>query len=189
MFDLRKLFGRDESHRGGSHGHETEVDVPLRDEGLEAEYEHLIARQCRRWGITEESVALEVRQIGRAVDGRDVYVGMVRLAQWERSSIVRLLLGLPVLETRVRRTARSTWFGEISHFGGIWLHASEQLHATGAMRELRELMNEVAPQPAAESQLSVLPAAAIKHEASGGEPSTEPLYPEDTTLPGPAPAG
>lgn len=145
MFDLRKLFARDASRRDDQ-GRDTEVDASLAaGQGLEAEYESLIANQCRRWGIAEGVVTIEVRQIGRAHDGLDVYLGMVRLAQWERDSSLRLLLGLPLLETKIRRMVRTLWIGEVSHFGGLWLHASEQLNATPAMRELRELLIQLTP--------------------------------------------
>jgi len=145
MFDLRKLFVRDASRRE-DHGRETEVDASMAAGlGLEADYESLIANQCRRWGIAEGVVTIEVRQIGRAPDGLDVYLGMVRLAQWERDSSLRLLLGLPLLETKIRKMVRTLWIGEVSHFGGLWLHASEQLNATPAMRELRELLIQLTP--------------------------------------------
>jgi len=145
MFDLRKLFARDAGRREDQ-GRDTEVDASLAaGQGLEAEYESLIANQCRRWGIAEGVVTIEVRQIGRAPDGLDVYLGMVRLAQWERDSSLRLLLGLPLLETKIRRMVRTLWIGEVSHFGGLWLHASEQLNATPAMRELRELLIQLTP--------------------------------------------
>ncbi|QJW84063.1 hypothetical protein HK414_09520 [Ramlibacter terrae] len=145
MFDLRKLFARDGSRRE-DHGRDTEVDASLpAGRGLEAEYESLIANQCRRWGIADGVVTIEVRRIGRAPDGLDVYLGMVRLAQWERDSSLRLLLGLPLLETKIRRMVRTLWIGEMSHFGGLWLHASEQLHATPAMRELRDLLIQLTP--------------------------------------------
>lgn len=145
MFDLRKLFARDGRHENDD-GQDTQVDAAVPPgSGLEAEYQDLIASQCRRWGIAAEAVTIEVRQVGRAPDGLDVYLGMVRLAQWERNSALRLLLGLPLLETKIRRMVRTLWIGELSHFGGLWLHASEQLHATSAMRELRDLMIQLTP--------------------------------------------
>lgn len=145
MFDLRKLFARDGRHRD-DHGRDTEVSASLpAGQGLESDYEGLITSQCHRWGIADGVVTVEVRQIGRAADGLDVYLGMVRLAQWERDSALRLLLGLPLLETKIRKMVRTLWLGEVSHFGGLWLHASEQLNATNAMRELRDLLKHLTP--------------------------------------------
>lgn len=148
MFDLRKLFVRDAGNRGDDLGRDTEVNPSSgaqQGEGLEREYEGLIATQFRRWGITEPAVTVDVRPLGKAHDGLDVYVGMVRLAHWERTPALRLLLGLPMLETKIRKTVRSLWIGEVSHFGGLWLHASEQLHASAAPGELRELMMQLTP--------------------------------------------
>lgn len=170
MFDLRKLFVR-EGRRPENDGQETGAHASMpAGQGLEAEYEELIAIQCRRWGISDTAVTVEVRQIGQAPDGLDVYLGMLRLAQWERNSALRLLLGLPLLETKVRKTVRTLWLGEVSHFGGLWLHASEQLHATSAMRELRELMIQLTPtapprpgeeSPGHDESFSSLPAASL----------------------------
>lgn len=148
MFDLRKLFVRDAGRRGDDQGRDTEVNpssAGQTGQGLEAEYEGLISTQFRRWGITEPAVTVDVRPLGKAPDGLDVYVGMVRLAHWERTPALRLLLGLPMLETKIRKTVRSLWIGEVSHFGGLWLHASEQLHASAAPGELRELMMQLTP--------------------------------------------
>ncbi|HEY8358025.1 MAG TPA: hypothetical protein VIL30_11235 [Ramlibacter sp.] len=172
MFDLRKLFVRDGARRS-DHGRDTEVDASLpAGKGLETEYESLIASQFRRGGIADGVFTVEVRRIGPAPDGLDVYLGMVRLAQWERDSSLRLLLGLPLLETKIRKLVRTLWIGEVSHFGGLWLHASEQLHATPAMRELRELLIQLTPPPAS-------PRAG---EDSGGDEalSSEPGAPEFT---------
>ena len=146
MVDFRKLLAREPRPAHGADGDETELDSGApRGARLEAEYEALIASQCLRWGISDTSFTVEVRQLGRASNGLDIYVGMLRLARWERDSAVRLLLGLPLLETKIRRTVRGLWLCEVSHFGGLWLHASEQLQATDAMVELRQLVLQLTP--------------------------------------------
>ncbi|TWO68396.1 hypothetical protein FN976_22435 [Caenimonas sedimenti] len=156
MFDLRKLFLRELRARKVQDHQDPDSDYhpsDRRGEGLEVEYQTLIAQQFRRWGIATGCVTIEVRQIGRAPDGFDVFVGMVRLAQWDRPSALRVLLGLPLLEAKVRKTVRATWLADFSHFGGLWLHASEQLHHSPAMGELRELMLQlVPPSPSAGGQ-------------------------------------
>ena len=146
MFDLRKLFARENRPRQ----HDVDPDSEYhpsdrRGEGLEVEYQTLIATQFRRWGIATGCVTIEVRHIGRAPDGFDVFIGMVRLAKWDRPSALRVLVGLPLLEAKVRKTVRGTWLADFSHFGGLWLHASESLHHTPAMAELRELMLQLVP--------------------------------------------
>jgi hypothetical protein len=56
---------------------------------------------------------------------------------------VRLLLGLPILESRLRRALKGSWMYDVSHFSGVWLHASGQLQDTPAMQDLRELVVEI----------------------------------------------
>ena len=146
MFDLRKLFVRETHDRKEGVDPDSEYrPSDRRGEGLEVEYQTLIATQFRRWGISTSCVTVEVRQIGRAPDGFEVFVGMVRLHRWDRISGLRVLLGLPMLESKVRRTVRGTWMADFSHFGGLWLHASEQLGATEASSELRQLMVQLVP--------------------------------------------
>jgi hypothetical protein len=147
MLDLKKLLARD-SRDARKEAAEADSDYAPsnpRGEALEDEYRSLIAAQCRRWGIDSGSITIEVRKLGHAHDGLDVLVAMIRLAKWERTSALRVLLGLPLLESKVRKSVRSSWLGELSHFGGLWLHASDKLHDTPAHHELRELLVHLAP--------------------------------------------
>lgn len=147
MFGLRKIMSRDarKQREGAS---DTEVDSAPRGHNLEAEYETLIVAQCVRWGILQNSITIEVRRLGRTNSGLDIYGGMMRLTGWQRDSALRVLLGLPLLESKIRKMVRSLWLGEVSHFGGLWLHASEQLQATEAMTELRQLILQLTQDPA-----------------------------------------
>lgn len=155
MFDLRKLFVRDVRPRGEGVEASAQDTQPLTDyhpsnpsgHGLEVEYQTLIATQFRRLGITTSSTTIEVRTIGHDAQGHDILVGMVRLHQWERVSALRLLLGLPVLEARIRKLVRATWLADYSHFGGLWLHASEQLYGASGAQELRGLIRSLTPWP------------------------------------------
>ena len=96
-------------------------------------------------------MTIEVRKIGQAPDGYDVFVGMVRLVRWERHSALRVLLGLPLLEAKIRKTVRATWLADYSHFTGLWLHTSEQLQVPD---ELRELLGALAPAQPSEAPAS-----------------------------------
>jgi len=141
MFDLKKFFSR-----GASASHaDPDSDYHPSDKpvgGLQVEYQSLIASQFRRWGISATCTTIEVRKLGKAPDGYDVFVGLVRLSQWERESALRLLIGLPLIESKVRKAMRSTWLADFSHFGGLWLHSSEQVQHTP---ELRELLGKLVP--------------------------------------------
>jgi hypothetical protein len=143
MFDLKKLFAKDASpperaaaDPAAAAGH---------SEGLEVEYERLIRAQFGRLGISSDCATIEVRRIGHGPHGFDVLVAMVRLHRWERAAALRLLVGLPLIESRVRKLVRSTWLADYSHFAGLWLHASEHLHEDPGVEELRELLSSLTP--------------------------------------------
>ena len=140
MIGLRKLFQSESPEENP----ETEVDASghSADEIVE-EYRSVIHEQLMRGGVALGCVELDVRPSGKQKDGRITYVGMMRLVNWERPSAVRLLLGLPILESRVRRMVRGSWLRDVSHFGGVWLHASGQLQDTHAMEDLRMLVLEI----------------------------------------------
>jgi len=72
--------------------------------------------------------------------------------KWDRAPSVRLLLGLPILESRLRRVVRGSWLHEVSAFGGIWLHASGQLQDSAAMEDLRTLVIEIEKREAPDSK-------------------------------------
>lgn len=143
MFDFRRIFARGSQADPDSDYHPSD----RKGTGLETEYQSLIAAQFRRWGIAAGAVTIEVKKVG-AHEGFDVFVGMVRLERWERISGLRVLLGLPLLENKIRKTVRASWLADFSHFGGLWLHASEQIQPPG---ELRELIGTLAPTAARDS--------------------------------------
>jgi len=140
MIGFRKLLQRDVPEENP----ETEVDASGHStDEITEEYRSTILDQLLRGGVSPGCIELEVRPSGKARDGRVIYVGMLRLVHWERTSAVRLLLGLPILESRVRRLTRGSWLHDVSQFGGMWLHASGQLQDSGAMEELRLLVVDI----------------------------------------------
>jgi hypothetical protein len=112
-------------------------------EDVVEEYRALILQQLAHGGVSASSIELDVHQTGALRDGRQVFVGMLRLVRWERASAVRLLLGLPILESRLRRSLKGSWMQDVSHFSGVWLHASGQLQDTSAMQDLRALVVDI----------------------------------------------
>jgi hypothetical protein len=139
MLHFRKLLQRETVESP-----ETEVDASgqTKDEVVE-EYRSLILEQLLRGGVSPDCLEIDVKPGGNSRDRRPVYVAMLRLVRWERSSALRLLLGLPILESRLRRSARGSWLNEVSHFGGVWLHASGQLQDSLVMEDLRTVMIDV----------------------------------------------
>ena len=132
--------------RGSDHETDYEaMDAP--EGGLEAEYLKVLEPELRGWGVPQSCATFTVQQIGHTPHGRGVFVGVIRLVAWERRPALRLLLGLPFLERRVKRALATRWLLDVSHFAGLWLHASEKLHASEGAEELRLLLAEVADTP------------------------------------------
>jgi hypothetical protein len=152
MLDFWKLFSREARRQAlpAPPGPDSEYHPSQPGEGLEVEYHALIASEFRRLRISPACATIEVRRLGHSPGGFEMLAGMVRLHQWERRSALRLLLGLPALESRIRRAVRASWLADYSHFGGLWLHASEQVLLDPASGELRRLMRALTTgQPAA----------------------------------------
>jgi hypothetical protein len=156
MLDFRKFLQREPGESPV-----TEVGDSGNSPGeVVEEYRSLLIDQLIRGGVSPDCVEIEVKQGGKLRDGRVVYIGMVRLVKWDRAPSVRLLLGLPILESRLRRVVRGSWLHEVSAFGGVWLHASGQLQDSRAMEDLRSIVIDIerrtdvhdsSPQPAASS--------------------------------------
>jgi hypothetical protein len=64
---------------------------------------------------------------------------MLRLISWQRKSVVRLLLGFPLIESSVRKAIAASWLEDVSRFDGLWLHTSSQFGAEG-LTHLRTLI-------------------------------------------------
>jgi hypothetical protein len=56
---------------------------------------------------------------------------------------------------------RGSWLREVSHFGGIWVHASGQLQDGHAMEDLRSLIVEVERRDPESSQPPSRPDASV----------------------------
>jgi len=145
MFDIRQLFARATRARGAVFEGARDPTAPAPREGLEIECQDLITAHLCRLGICDTCATVDVRRLGKGPHGFDAMVGMVRLYRWERTSALRLLVGLPLIEAEVRTLVRGTWLADYSHFGGLSLHASEQLHEHPGMEELRELLLAFTP--------------------------------------------
>ena len=153
---FRKLFSR---HNGWLDQQRTDyrdLDAPKAGgpDALSSEYERQIALVLRRWGIAESCASIEIIHVGEGPDGRQVFAALVRILAWERRPALRLLLGLPLLERKVRKTIRAHWISELSHFAGVWLHASERLAEGAANTDLRHLIASIThPRPSSWSEL------------------------------------
>ena len=139
MLGFRKFLQRDADENP-----ETEVEPSGHSvDEITQEYHAIAQDQLIRGGVLPKCVEIEVRKAGKLRDGHYMYVCMLRLTSWERTTAIRLLLGLPILESRLRRAIRGSWLREVSHFGGIWVHASGQLQDSIAMEDLRTLIVDI----------------------------------------------
>ena len=83
-----------------------------------------------------------------ALGGGLLVLAVLRLRRYrlkERYALIFLLLGLPLLEAKLRRLTNGSWLKDVSHFGGLWLHASGQLQDSTALQELRDLARGIHP--------------------------------------------
>lgn len=142
-----KTVGQAPAQREATAHREAAASAGVRDE-LELTCRQLVAEQLVPWGIPAGGVDVLARQIGRAPDGKPVLIGMVRLATWDNRWGIRLLLGVPVLEAAVTRSVRGSWLMDYCHFGGVWLHASSQLHAQLDVEALNALLAQLVPESA-----------------------------------------
>lgn len=127
--------------------------------GLETDYENAIDSQLRRMGIDPACVHVRACTVGRTPGGFDVVAGFLTLVQWEKTSGVRLMLGMPSLEKRVRRFASATWLADYSAFGGLWLTVSEKLDISAELRALlRQSASRATEEDAAYDVSESLPA-------------------------------
>lgn len=137
MVDLLKLFQRDDPDDPQTRLSEAPVG-----EDLKSEIRTHILEELARGGISSHRLTIEVRSMGHSPDGREVYQGMVRVLSWD-PSVMRLLLGLPLLQAKVRRSVRSSWLHDVCHFHGLWLHPSGQMEDMESMAHLRDVIVRV----------------------------------------------
>jgi len=82
---------------------QTVYSSQMSGEGLEREYEDIVRAQLTKLGVPLETVEVEVRPAGAMQDGRNIYLGMVRLVRWHQRTSLRLLVALPLLEVKTRQ--------------------------------------------------------------------------------------
>jgi hypothetical protein len=134
--DLLRLFQREQDEPPA-----TQADLGgTRPADVQAGYRDLLAELLDAGGVPVDSVDVEVRYLGKARDGLQVFLGMLRLRRWQRKASLRLMIGLPLLEHAVRRRLRGSWLRDVSHFGGVWLHPSGQMLDEVTVREVRALL-------------------------------------------------
>jgi hypothetical protein len=99
-----------------------------------------VREQIEAAGIPGDAVALEMVVVGRTGSGRPALTAMLKLCAWSGRASIRLLLGLPLFEAKIRRCLRNHWLADVSFFAGLWLHPSAPVREPQVLQELRELL-------------------------------------------------
>ncbi len=110
------------------------------DTSMRAEYMEQVLEQIKRFGVPHDLVAVEIGEAGLSPEGNPKFHAMLRLVGWKRKPGVRLLLGLPLLEYNIRKALETSWLGEVSEFGGVWLQPTEVMSTDGAGAEIRSMI-------------------------------------------------
>lgn len=122
---------------------------------LEAEYQRLVAHHLARWGVPAEHVVIEVRPVGSR-HGRTVFDVVICLAHWNRITALRVLVGLPLFEKKIRRSLEGLWLQDVSVLRAVLVCASERLQEPEPCAVLRQTLvnltggrqHDRAPRPA-----------------------------------------
>ncbi len=115
----------------------------LSGEGLEAEYDAVVRSQLGRLGVPLQAVQIEVSPAGTTPAGLTIYVAMARLVAWHPRTSLRLLVALPLLEARIRQALETSWLGDVSQFGGLWIHASAGVRGPEVLGEIRQAVQQL----------------------------------------------
>ena len=108
--------------------------------GLEAEYQRLVENHLRRWGVGEHCAQVEIQQIEQRKGRREVFVATIVLTAWDRNGVLRVLIGLPMLDKKVRQAVAALWLADVSDFQGLLVKVMPGAQETAATAELRHLL-------------------------------------------------
>jgi hypothetical protein len=107
--------------------------------GLDAEYQRLVEHHLHRWGVDASCATVDI-QVEKKRGRKDAFVATVCIEAWERNAVLRVLLGLPLLDKKIRQAVSALWLADVSEFRGVLLKVSPALHEPAASSELRELL-------------------------------------------------
>jgi hypothetical protein len=142
MNNLRRTFRALLARAKASRTSEHSTDYQVLEEaagGLEGEYRRIVTEHLLRWGVPEDCATVEVRGDGQA-KGREGFVAIVTVQAWDREPVLRLLLGLPLLEKKIRKSLESGWVADVSRFEGLLLRTSQALQGREPTQQLRHLL-------------------------------------------------
>ena len=138
---LRHLFLRWSKNGTGEHQTDYQglVETPPT---LEGEYQRLVAELLARCGVPEGMVGIQVSQQATRRK-KPALVAELTLQRWERDAALRVLIGLPLLERKIRKALPALWVADVSTFEGLTLKVSPVLQEAGPLMELRQVLSDV----------------------------------------------
>jgi hypothetical protein len=137
---LRGIFARARGHRVGSYESQTDYQgLASRPASLHTEYENIIVNQLARWGIRDGLVSVQVQEVGGRRK-KPAFEAILLVNEWHREETLRVLIGLPLLEKKVRRAAASVWISDVSTFQGLLVKTAPALQQQGPCSELRQVL-------------------------------------------------
>ena len=108
---------------------------------LHSDYRELAEKHLRLIGVPDDCVDVDVGTTSHA--GRSVYNVKIRVVRWDRHTGMRLLVSVPALESRLRKAVAQSGLGQVSDFGGVWVHASSRLPAPDVERDSEWAISEL----------------------------------------------
>ena len=140
-FSLRRHFLRWTRSRPGEHltDYQGLAEAPPT---LEGEYQRLLYEILLRCGVPPGVVVVEVHE-QRTRARKPAFIAELTLQRWDRDAVLRVLIGLPLLERAIRRDMSTLWVADVSTFAGLRLQGSPALQAAQPLRELRRVLSSV----------------------------------------------
>jgi hypothetical protein len=111
---------------------------------ITGEYHRLVSDELRRWGVTDKVATVQVIKIAETEQGIQTVAALVRLVAWEPIVSVRVMLGVPALERKIRKLLPGLWLADVSRFAGIWLAASTELQRGSVLTQIRHTLDQLA---------------------------------------------
>ena len=136
---LARWFRREDGSSGSEHQTDYQA-LGHASGGLEAEYQRLVEHHLRRWGVGEHCAHVEIQQLEQRKGRREVFVATIVLSGWDRNAVLRVLIGLPMLDKKVRQAVTALWLADVSEFQGVLLKVMPALQEAPATTELRHLL-------------------------------------------------
>lgn len=115
---------------------------------LRRDYREMVIDYCARHGVDPALMQVKALSLGYR-QGKEVYVVLVTVTSDAFEAAVHLAHLAPNIEKKVAGVVGSTWLGDYSQFGGVWLHWPDQIRVPDEVRTAMHIAQRRAQGPAA----------------------------------------